>query len=89
MPTPFSSQDLGRIFDGRTLTHGGSLGLAGGVAVQRDGDTLLGVVREHAAHLRVRITPSRLDIDPRWLFLGVFEFAPALNRPSWLYVISG
>ena len=60
MPTPFTSQDLGRIFDGRTLTHGRSLGLAGGVAVQRDGDTVLGVVREHAAHMRARITPSRL-----------------------------
>jgi superfamily II DNA or RNA helicase len=60
MPTPFSSQDLGRIFDGRTLTHGRSLGLAGGVAVQRDGDTVSGAVQERAAHFRVRITPSRL-----------------------------
>jgi hypothetical protein len=32
---------------------------------------------------------GQADIDPRWLFLGVFEFAPALNRPSWLYVTSG
>ena len=34
MPTPFSSQDLGRIFDARALTRGRSLGLAGGVDVQ-------------------------------------------------------
>jgi len=29
------------------------------------------------------------DIDPRWLFYGVFEFAPTTERPSWLYVTSG
>jgi len=28
-------------------------------------------------------------VDPRWLFLGVFEFAPTAQRPSWLYVTSG
>jgi hypothetical protein len=30
-----------------------------------------------------------VDIDPRWLFYGVLEFAPTLTRPSWLYVTSG
>jgi hypothetical protein len=29
------------------------------------------------------------DIDPRWLFLGVFEFSPTPERDSWLYVTSG
>lgn len=29
------------------------------------------------------------DIDPRWLFHGVFEFAPTADRPYWLYVTSG
>jgi hypothetical protein len=29
------------------------------------------------------------DIDPRWLHLGVFEFAPTEQRQSWLYVTSG
>lgn len=29
------------------------------------------------------------NVDPRWLHLGVFEFAPNLNRRSWLYVTSG
>lgn len=29
------------------------------------------------------------DVDPRWLFLGVFEFRPTPTRPSWLYVTSG
>jgi hypothetical protein len=27
--------------------------------------------------------------DPRWLFHGVFEFAPTPSRASWLYVTSG
>ncbi|WP_128971209.1 suppressor of fused domain protein [Bradyrhizobium tropiciagri] len=29
------------------------------------------------------------DVDPRWLFLGVFEFPPTPERSSWLYVTSG
>jgi hypothetical protein len=29
------------------------------------------------------------DVDPRWLFLGVFEFPPTVGRNSWIYVTSG
>jgi hypothetical protein len=29
------------------------------------------------------------DVDPRWLHLGVIEFAPSSERSSWLYVTSG
>jgi hypothetical protein len=29
------------------------------------------------------------SFDPRWLFYGVFEFAPTPARDSWLYVTSG
>ncbi|MBW4092484.1 MAG: DEAD/DEAH box helicase [Proteobacteria bacterium] len=60
IPTPFSSQDLGRIFDGRVLTRGRSLGLAGGVTVQLEGDTISGVVQDSAARYRIRLTPARL-----------------------------
>jgi hypothetical protein len=28
-------------------------------------------------------------VDPRWLHLGVLEFAPSADRNSWLYVSSG
>jgi hypothetical protein len=31
----------------------------------------------------------QIDVDPRWLFLGVFEFAPTTTRPFWIYVTSG
>jgi hypothetical protein len=30
-----------------------------------------------------------VNIDPRWLFYGAFEFAPTPARPTWLYVTSG
>ena len=32
---------------------------------------------------------NQSDIDPRWLFYGIIEFAPTPTRPSWLYVTSG
>jgi superfamily II DNA or RNA helicase len=60
MPTPFSSQDLGRIFDGRALTRGRTLGLAGGVEVELQGDTVSGVVQDRAFAYTVSITPSLL-----------------------------
>jgi len=58
MPTPFTSQDLGRAFDGRALTRGRGLGLAGGVEVRLDDDTITGVVQDRAIRHDVRITPS-------------------------------
>jgi superfamily II DNA or RNA helicase len=60
MPTPFSSQDLGRIFDARALTRGRSLGLAGAVSVQLEGDTVTGTVQDRDAEHAVRITPAQL-----------------------------
>jgi hypothetical protein len=32
---------------------------------------------------------GQTDVDPRWLFQGVFEFPPTSHRNSWLYVTSG
>lgn len=60
MPTPYSSQDLGRVFDARVLTRGRTLGLTGGVTVELDGDTITGVVQDRAVPYTVRITPSLL-----------------------------
>jgi superfamily II DNA or RNA helicase len=60
MPTPFSAQDLGRIFDARALTRGRSLGLAGGVEVALEGDTISAVVQDRAFSYTVSITPSLL-----------------------------
>jgi len=60
MPTPFSSQDLGRIFDARALTRGRTLGLAGGVQVALEGDTISGVVQDRAFTYTVSVTPSLL-----------------------------
>jgi superfamily II DNA or RNA helicase len=60
MPTPFSSQDLGRIFDARMLTRGRSLGLTGKVEVRLEGDTIIGTVQDGGAARAVRITPAML-----------------------------
>ena len=60
MPTPFSSQDLGRVFDARSLTRGRSLVLTGAVEVRLDGDTIAAVVQDAAGRHTGRITPSAL-----------------------------
>jgi uncharacterized Zn finger protein len=60
MTTPFSSQDLGRIFDARTITRGRSLGLAGQVEVQLEGDTITAVVQDSGVEQNTRITSSLL-----------------------------
>ena len=69
MPTPFSSQDLGRLFDGRILTRGHSLILADGVKVQLDGDAITGVVQDRGTSYKVSLIPvkgsRRLVFDQR------------------------
>jgi hypothetical protein len=60
MPTPFSSQDLGRIFDVRTITRGRTLGRAGQIEVQLEPDTISARVQDGEGAQSVRITPSRL-----------------------------
>jgi uncharacterized Zn finger protein len=60
MPTPFSSQDLGRVFDARALTRGRTLVLSGGVEVRHDDDTIAAVVQDAAGRHAVHITPSPL-----------------------------
>ena len=60
MTPPFSSQDLGRIFDARTITRGRSLGLAGQVEVELEGDTITAVVQDSGVEQNIRITPSLL-----------------------------
>lgn len=58
MPTPFSSQDLSRVFDARSLTRGRSLVLTGAVEVRLDGDTIIATVEDAAGRHTGRITPS-------------------------------
>ena len=66
MPTPFSSSDLGRIFDSRNLTRGRSLVLTGAVEVQLDGDVITGTVQAPDGTQQVRIVPAALG--PRVVF---------------------
>jgi hypothetical protein len=32
---------------------------------------------------------GQVDLDPTWMNMGVYEYAPAAGRPSWLYVTTG
>ena len=58
MPTPFSSRDLSRVFDARSLTRGRGLGLAGGVTVKLEGDAITGIVQDRHTPHKIRITPT-------------------------------
>lgn len=60
MPTPFTSQDLSRVFEARALTRGRTLGLIGAVQVQLDGDVIKAVVQDRHTPYNVRITPTLL-----------------------------
>ena len=59
MPTPFSSEDLGRQFDSRVVTRGRSLGLIGAVQVGLSGDTIKGVVEDKGARFSATLTPAQ------------------------------
>ena len=60
MPTSFSSEDLGRVFDGRVLTRGRTLVLLGAVQVSIAGDAVKAVVEDKGRHHVASITPSLL-----------------------------
>jgi superfamily II DNA or RNA helicase len=60
MPTPYTSQDLSRIFDARVLTRGRTLCLAGGVEVKLDGEAITGTVQDQAGRHAVRLVPAQL-----------------------------
>jgi superfamily II DNA or RNA helicase len=59
MPIPFSSEDLGRLFESRVVTRGRSLGLIGAVQVGLAGDTIKGVVEDKGARYTASIIPSQ------------------------------
>jgi superfamily II DNA or RNA helicase len=56
--TPFSSEDLGRIFDARTLTRGRSFALIGAVEVTLENDTIKGVVEDKGVTRTAKLTPA-------------------------------
>ena len=68
MAIPYSSEDLGRAFDARTLARGRTLLLAGGVALHVDGDTIQGVVKEGDRQYRGTIVPA--VVSARVIFPG-------------------
>ena len=60
MPVPFSSEDLGRIFEVRSLTRGRSLVLIGAVEVKLDGETIIGTVEDKGVRRTARVTPAAM-----------------------------
>ena len=60
MPVPFSSEDLGRIFEVRALTRGRSLVLIGAVEVKLDGETIIGTVEDKGVRRTARVTPAAM-----------------------------
>jgi superfamily II DNA or RNA helicase len=61
MPVPFSADDLGRVFEARTLTRGRSLVLIGAVEVSLAGDTIKGKVGGDPATARVTTIVPQLN----------------------------
>jgi superfamily II DNA or RNA helicase len=61
MPTPFSTEDLGRAFDARAITRGRSMILLGTVEATLDGDTIDGTVDHLGTHQAASITPALVD----------------------------
>lgn len=60
MPTPYSAEDLGRVFDSRTLTRGRSLVMIGAVEVNLAGDVITAAVNDRGMPRNATITPASL-----------------------------
>ena len=58
MPTPFSSDDLGRVFDARILTRGRTLLLVGEVEVVLQGDVISATVNQAGTKQSVTLEPK-------------------------------
>lgn len=57
MPTPYSNEDLDRMFDEAALRRGRSIILLGNVAVTLEGDTINGSVDHLGTHQEATLTP--------------------------------
>ena len=98
MPIRFSSEDLGRSFESRTLVRGRNLVLRDCVEVSLDGDNIAGVVRDGEIKHAVKVTPllhgSRVVVTSRCgcersacahvaaAALAALDRFPALRRPQ-------
>lgn len=58
MPTPFASEDIGRLVESRTLTRGRTLVLLGAVEARLNGDVITAVVEEQGKRYTTTITPA-------------------------------
>ena len=80
MATPFSADDLGRIFHPRTLTRGRSLVLIGAVEVAVDKADITGAVEEGAKHHTTAIAVGTLGRRP------VFDSTCSCRTPGCVHL---
>ena len=59
MPTPYSTEDLGRVFDAPALTRGRSMMLLGTVEVSLEGPSVMGTVDHLGMHHAASLTPQQ------------------------------
>ncbi len=60
MPTPYSAEDLSKIFEPKTLTRGRTLLLIGAVEVSLDSDTIKGTIDDKGTQRKATITPAAM-----------------------------
>ena len=98
MPVTFSAEDLGRVFEARTLTRGRSLVLIGTVQVSLTDDTIGGVIGEgdlaKTTSLLPRIKERHVEFDAKCscgqrlcthlaaTALAALDRFPALRKPE-------
>ncbi len=94
MPVPFSSEDLGRVFDARALTRGRTLVMRGAVTLDIAGDTISAEVEDLGARHRLSLKPSPLGrrvvfasrcscTRPACLHVAAAALATLDTRPEW------
>ena len=80
MPTPYNSDDLGRVFDAATLTRGRTLGLLGAVQATLTDDVIRGTVEERGSKRSVRAEPA---LRARRV---VFDSACSCHNPACVHL---
>ncbi len=80
MATPFSSDDLGRVFDARTLTRGRTLVLFGAVDITMAGDSIRAKVDDLGVKQTASMTPSAIGTRV------VFNSRCSCRRPGCVHL---
>ncbi|HET9147759.1 MAG TPA: hypothetical protein VFN77_06905, partial [Acetobacteraceae bacterium] len=83
MPTPYSSADLDRVFDSRSLIRGRSLMLIGAVEVRLEGDVITATVDEKGIRRTATLIPAPLGRKV------VFDARCTCRHPACVHLAAG